>query len=170
MFIVWGVFRQNEDGLFPEPDLRVETSNENSRVLGPGFPKGGGGSESILIRKKVIDLDCTIDGAVPCDQEVARKSSVSVPHLTMKPEVAVERSVQLLERAIGCRGSETERGDDLGPEIVRTGKNVEASGKPCAASKANPVKKAENKAQDFCENISVRNNGGADGAHHSGAR
>lgn len=83
MLVVRRVFRQNEYRLLPEPDLRLETGNENSRVLGPRLPEGGGGPESILVRKKVVNLDCAADGAVSCDQEVPRKPAISVPYLAM---------------------------------------------------------------------------------------
>lgn len=83
MLIVRRVFRQNEYGLFPEPDLRLETGDENSRVLGPWLPKGSRGPETILVRKEVVNFDCAADRAVPCDQEVPREPAIPVPYLAM---------------------------------------------------------------------------------------
>lgn len=67
-----------------------------------------------------------------------------------------------------------QRRDNFGPEIVRLGKNTEASGKSYAASKTDPVQKAENKRQDFCEEVLAHiyagGRGGRVEAHHWGAR
>lgn len=63
-FVVWRVFRKNEYGLFPKPDMRVEIDHDNGRVSGP---RPTGGFEVILVRKKVVDLDRATNRAIPGD-------------------------------------------------------------------------------------------------------
>lgn len=77
--------------------------------------------------------------------------------------MTVQRGVQLFKRLIWYRGTEMQRRDNFGPEIVRLGKNTEASGKSYAASKTDPVQKAENKRQDFCEEVLAHIYAGGEG-------
>lgn len=53
-----------------------------------------------------------------------------------------------------------QRRDNICPEIVRLCKNTETSGKSYAASKTDPVQKAENKRQDFWEEVLAHNYAG----------
>lgn len=60
--------------------MRVKIDYENGRVPGPRLPGDFG---VVVVHKKVVDLDCAADGAVPRNHEVTREPTVTVPHLAM---------------------------------------------------------------------------------------